>query len=219
MRRGFTLIELLVVIAIIAILAAILFPVFAKAREKARQSSCLSNVKQIMLAVNSYAQDYDEVLPMNVSDVNGSAAGDAGDLTWRGAILPYAKNAQIFQCPSKKFATNVFNGGFDYGYVAGYAANEFHWAGGNPAPPPGQALGTIQYPASCVWMAEVDGGGESFSNDTDGTNVHGAVYSDAGAKRHNDGCNWGYLDGHAKWSKPANVKCANGDCSFCVAGS
>ena len=63
MRKGFTLIELLVVIAIIAILAAILFPVFARAREKARQTQCLSNVKQTMLAVNMYAQDYDETLP------------------------------------------------------------------------------------------------------------------------------------------------------------
>jgi len=63
MRRGFTLIELLVVIAIIAILAAILFPVFARAREKARQSSCLSNVKQLDLAVQMYIQDYDEMLP------------------------------------------------------------------------------------------------------------------------------------------------------------
>jgi len=64
MRRGFTLIELLVVIAIIAILAAILFPVFAKAREKARQTSCLANVKQLMLGILSYAQDYDERLPL-----------------------------------------------------------------------------------------------------------------------------------------------------------
>ncbi len=75
MRRGFTLIELLVVIAIIAILAAILFPVFAKAREKARQSSCLSNMKQIVLGTMQYAQDYDERLPMRWLATDSAGTG------------------------------------------------------------------------------------------------------------------------------------------------
>jgi prepilin-type N-terminal cleavage/methylation domain-containing protein/prepilin-type processing-associated H-X9-DG protein len=124
MRRGFTLIELLVVIAIIAILAAILFPVFAKAREKARQTSCLSNLKQIAIAVISYSQDYDENGPIYASmgrtngagvlggcggqycgftqyyacDINGGAGAigkSAGEV-----LYPYVKNSQLFFCPS-----------------------------------------------------------------------------------------------------------------------
>src|SRR5438874_13690723 len=91
-RRGFTLIELLVVIVIIAILAAILFPVFAQTREKARQASCMSNCKQIGLAIMQYTQDYDEVFPMAVrDDWTGS---------WPVLVQPYAKNTALFRCPS-----------------------------------------------------------------------------------------------------------------------
>lgn len=101
-RAGFTLIELLVVIAIIAILAAILFPVFAQAREKARQSSCLSNGKQMGLAIMGYAQDYDETYPL--AERLASPAGPATD--WMGLIDPYVKaggsysRSGIFVCPS-----------------------------------------------------------------------------------------------------------------------
>lgn len=91
---GFTLIELLVVIAIIALLAAILFPVFARAREKARQSSCASNLKQIGLGCLQYAQDYDERYP------NYSPTTDGGVGTFRSNIYPYIKNSQVFSCPS-----------------------------------------------------------------------------------------------------------------------
>jgi prepilin-type N-terminal cleavage/methylation domain-containing protein/prepilin-type processing-associated H-X9-DG protein len=95
-RRGFTLIELLVVIAIIAILAAILFPVFAQAREKARQASCLSNTKQVGTATLMYVQDYDEQMPLSAYLDRGQRVGyHVVDL-----IFPYAKNANVFQCPS-----------------------------------------------------------------------------------------------------------------------
>ncbi|MGM0491747.1 MAG: DUF1559 domain-containing protein, partial [Armatimonadota bacterium] len=90
-RTGFTLIELLVVIAIIAILAAILFPVFARAREKARQTSCLSNVKQLMIGVQMYAQDYDERLPRH------------GFPRWTIKIYPYVNNVQVYSCPSADY--------------------------------------------------------------------------------------------------------------------
>jgi prepilin-type N-terminal cleavage/methylation domain-containing protein/prepilin-type processing-associated H-X9-DG protein len=95
--KGFTLIELLVVIAIIAILAAILFPVFAQAREKARQASCVSNEKQLSLAVIQYAQDYDERYPIGMT-----SGGDWQPITnyWVGKIQPYVKNYQVFGCPS-----------------------------------------------------------------------------------------------------------------------
>ena len=93
LRTAFTLIELLVVIAIIAILAAILFPVFAQARERARQAACLSNCKQIGLAVMMYAEDYDQAYPLYVHAPNH-------DQWWYETIQPYVKNKQVFVCPS-----------------------------------------------------------------------------------------------------------------------
>ena len=113
MRRGFTLIELLVVIAIIAILAAILFPVFAKAREKARQTACLSNVKQLMLGIKMYVQDYDEVNPYMRINLDGWSGGMTGGVArypgcvtgyfvpWFQAVMPYVKNTQLWNCPSQ----------------------------------------------------------------------------------------------------------------------
>jgi len=101
LRQGaFTLIELLVVIAIIAILAAILFPVFARARENARRTSCQSNLKQLGLGIIQYAQDYDERLPgMNSSGNNRWGVNWAG-VGWAGQIFPYVKSGQVYKCPS-----------------------------------------------------------------------------------------------------------------------
>jgi len=100
-KRAFTLIELLVVIAIIAILAAILFPVFARAREQARRTSCLSNMKQLNTSMLMYVQDYDETMPFanwrpDVAPWNINQYGSE----WQNVIQPYAKNEQILRCPS-----------------------------------------------------------------------------------------------------------------------
>jgi len=108
-RTGFTLIELLVVIAIIAILAAILFPVFARAREKARQAACMSNEKQIALGLMQYVQDYDELFPTRYGGGCDSAA-NTGDCenrktrSWKNKLLPYIKSYDVFRCPSNPAA-------------------------------------------------------------------------------------------------------------------
>lgn len=197
-KSGFTLIELLVVIAIIAILAAILFPVFAKAREKARQTSCLSNVKQIMLAELSYAQDYDERYPLALS-----AAGPAPPIyTYFDLIGPYCKNTQIFKCPSDSVGavdltalgitlqpsyacdvrvvtgTNLTHGIPLLGY---FSAN----------------LGQIDSPAQWAMLCDAAG------------SVSAAFVSTINPfARHNDGANYGYADGHAKWDRPERVTIA-----------
>src|SRR5690554_4144515 len=102
-KSAFTLIELLVVIAIIAILAAILFPVFARARENARRASCMSNLKQIGLGFMQYIQDYDERLPYGkLEDVNGDAIGET---YWHVSVQPYLKSNQILRCPSDPINT------------------------------------------------------------------------------------------------------------------
>ncbi len=107
--RGFTLIELLVVIAIIAILAAILFPVFAKAREKARGTACLSNVKQMGNGLTMYAQDYDEVMPAAAfQTIPALSINDIRMAKWADVIQPYIKSDQVFTCPSDSANTRTF---------------------------------------------------------------------------------------------------------------
>lgn len=121
-RFGFTLIELLVVIAIIAILAAILFPVFAAAREKARQTTCASNLRQIGLAMTQYVQDYDEVLPIAFA-IGANAATQPGCFgtynfsiavygqvwNWMDDVYPYVKSSGVFECPDYTLGTNSSN--------------------------------------------------------------------------------------------------------------
>ena len=115
--RGFTLIELLVVIAIIAILAAILFPVFAQAREKARSISCASNLKQLATSVLMYVQDNDETYPLGVRQ--------DWDSTWASEVQPYVKNDAVFRCPDDG---NLTQPGWTYGWAGvpiSYAANGY----------------------------------------------------------------------------------------------
>jgi len=185
-RRGFTLIELLVVIAIIAILAAILFPVFAKAREKARQSSCLSNVKQVMLAFMQYKQDYDERWPrMFWGGANWEPVTSGW---WGGEIAPYCKNTQIFLCPSKQDTV------CSYIYNSGYLN--------------GTADATITNAAELVAMADSTGNGWwGLDGNTAGNSM--AIFGHANCRIkavHNDGANFGYCDGHGKWQAATGWK-------------
>ncbi len=195
-RHGFTLIELLVVIAIIAILAAILFPVFAKAREKARQSSCSSNIKQIALGILSYAQDYDEKFPLALA----GALAPGGFYLFPELIDPYIKNAQIWQCPSKKdalvLATTIGKPNVGYCCDLGTAmpSGVYRLFGIPAAGTYSCSLGQVDQPAQTAMMCDVAGSIDASFNIT--------INEDA---RHNDGANYSFADGHVKWNRIDNV--------------
>jgi prepilin-type N-terminal cleavage/methylation domain-containing protein/prepilin-type processing-associated H-X9-DG protein len=148
-RGGFTLIELLVVIAIIAILAAILFPVFAKAREKARQISCASNEKQIALGALQYTQDNDEMFPAGTS--NGYDGDPNG---WAGLIYPYVKSAQVYKCPDDPQPLDVVS----YA-INNYVGNAGNWRSLAQDPVNGYNSGTpismFNAPSSTILFCEV----------------------------------------------------------------
>lgn len=195
-RHGFTLIELLVVIAIIAILAAILFPVFAKAREKARQASCLSNLKQWGTAAQMYAQDYDETLPPAIAEGAPMTLVTVFEL-----LAPYVKSTQLVRCaadPAGAINYTIYGlGRYSYapnlGQPQGPPSYAFTpavfayrlpaWAGGHPTMIAVATLGSIPYPAETVAFFDATSAGNAL----------------IAAARHNDGSNVVFVDGHAKW--------------------
>ena len=196
-RTGFTLIELLVVIAIIAILAAILFPVFAKAREKARQSSCLSNVKQIMLAQLQYCQDYDEKFSNN----NYLVAGVYNSVP--DFLAPYCKSSQIFTCPSAGSLALQLNNSWNY--PGGYSWNMWgHFNDGARCLLYQWPLAQIGSPSQLIVMGDGSGQvqmlGSTLIANTDPQQMGDTVNGQARfIARHNGGANFGFADGHAKW--------------------
>jgi prepilin-type N-terminal cleavage/methylation domain-containing protein/prepilin-type processing-associated H-X9-DG protein len=184
-RKGFTLIELLVVIAIIAILAAILFPVFAQAREKARQSACLSNCNQIGKALMMYIQDNEGILPDNGY---GSYSVYQTPSRWFSTQLdPYVKSYKVWDCPSARVNASCFHSaaGRDYGMAATFSGRE---------------EASFITPADLVLIVDC---------------YYNAWYSDQSHEEHptwfdtcyiplrvhNGGATYVYADGHGKWSK------------------
>ncbi len=201
---GFTLIELLVVIAIIAILAAILFPVFARAREKARQTSCLSNIKQLGLGDLMYAQDYDERF------VNYYRYMPAPNLYWWGDVLqPYVMNRQILECPSSAWSyTYGRPPGLPNPLVCSYALPGIRIsdAGVSCTQLPGSKMALVPDAAGTILICEsttseiYTGGSLSFTigGPNGVTDLATGSYRRV-AKTHNDGFNVCFADGHAKW--------------------
>ncbi len=193
-QRGFTLIELLVVIAIIAILAAILFPVFARAREKARQTSCLSNVKQLQLGHAMYYQDYDErTTPWRTSVPAGTPGSEPDNETsgyrlyWYRLIEPYVKNQQIFICPSSE----PFGSGCR-GIRGAYGLN---------VDAQGVKVASIKWPAELINICDTNCyRPPTWANITaNSPHVFGTTAYAMCHARHNGGCNVSFFDGHAKW--------------------
>jgi prepilin-type N-terminal cleavage/methylation domain-containing protein/prepilin-type processing-associated H-X9-DG protein len=196
--NGFTLIELLVVIAIIAILAAILFPVFARAREKARQTTCLSNEKQLAMGMIMYSQDYDETFPWAPNKYGGPGSGGAYggwvfypgayqgnppqgyfDVT-QGSLYPYVKNSQVYICPNDRTGSGC-----------SYEIN-------------GNMVGvcdSMVSDSSVTILLVPEGRSYDLNDHTQDTANDGyfAVGTDAPSYNHNGGVNLAYVDGHAKW--------------------
>ena len=207
-RSGFTLIELLVVIAIIAILAAILFPVFARAREKARQASCTSNVKQITLGFLMYVQDYDEKMLCYAR-----GAFDVPPWTyWPHQLQPYIKNWQVYGCPSHRYAgTSMTYQGEYYPQRPTYHFAPWYWS--RTSGPPSMAQ--IERPAEKMMVS--DGNHPALSDNPPirpwltaqecGQWTCGRMVNDTHKWEcmHNDGNNIGFADGHVKWMRDTDI--------------
>ncbi len=184
-RHGFTLIELLVVVAIIAILASMLFPVFARARAKARQSACLSNLKQIALAVEMYAQDHNECYNYYQHSLS---------YPWYEMLSPYMRNRQVIVCPDKREWHPDGSAASKTGYGLNHSV--FVTGGGSPGPIAPVSMSQIAFPAETIGGADKNQG-----------NIHciGISFSGSAAWpynvdcRHSDGANFFFMDGHAKW--------------------
>ena len=196
MKSGFTLIELLIVVAIIALLAALLFPVFARARENARRTACQSNEKQIALGLLQYAQDYDERLPFTA---NGAGLED-----WFNDIMPYVKSLQIFRCPNAPRPAPVSSD------------NEFttYCLPGRDLPSnprltifkrDGLHLSQVKQPARTMMLLDSRHGSTDYVNGKGASmcqlNVPPESRSTVASTIHLDGYNVAFVDGHVKWIK------------------
>ena len=224
-NRGFTLIELLVVIAIIALLAAILFPVFARARENARRASCQSNLKQLALGIHQYVQDYDENFPRVYTITSGNWAG--GDWKgWATMVEPYVKSEQVYACPSRankaNYNANQYYRGGGSGYGLTYASNNplsgltsfgYDESGIGGATQPSLKSSAIERSAETIMLGEektTASGfefGEPYLCNWAG-NGQSCFLSQTGTPWHFEGISVAFVDGHVKWMKVEKLQVA-----------
>jgi prepilin-type N-terminal cleavage/methylation domain-containing protein/prepilin-type processing-associated H-X9-DG protein len=208
-RRGFTLIEILVVLAIIAVLAAMLFPVFARAREKARQASCQSNLRQLGLAAQMYAEDCDGV---NVPTNQPQAGVASNGIWWMMLLQPYTRNLQILDCPSCSDRgwcgmgeCEGYIGQVYWRYRGGYGINWGFYCDGDAWPPTGR----YTTPAGQGESLVADSADTILMSDSRCVVSAPGLYGGRGhfrfdperADRHNDAANYLFCDGHVKWLK------------------
>jgi len=188
--RAFTLIELLVVVAIISLLAGILFPVFARARENARRSSCMNNTRQIGLGFIQYTQDYDERYPKIGADSTDKAIypnGLSGPNYWYMRIYPYVKSMEVFNCPSnsKKWTNSTATD--SVASTISYGANLNLLNVSDPL-----SMAALEKPSQTVMLA-----------DSEGSVTYGIYITWSSSRyisdRHLNGANIAFADGHAKW--------------------
>ena len=194
-KRGFTLIELLVVIAIIAILAAILFPVFARARSKARQAACQSNLKQLALAVMMYCQDYDGKFPPVYDDGSGTR------YIWADKIFPYVKNEDLFQCPavSRPINGNLQRTLYQMPMMHVFPEGWWHPVSEEEFTHPATTVMILES-YNCWWQHYCPRHNIGHTATTsDGQLYIVGVLNEITWPRHNGGCNVAWVDGHVKW--------------------
>ncbi len=194
-NSAFTLIELLVVIAIIALLAAILFPVFARARENARKSSCSSQVKQLGLGIKQYMQDYDDTFP-----ADGRAVASQPLTGWAYTIQPYLKSEQLLQCPSDS-ATVVLGPTTakleDRAILPNFTDYAYNFNLGSGT----LADAQVERQANVVMLGDASAGTASSAAAYSVSKPQGTI----GPRRHLEGGNYIFADGHVKWLLPTKV--------------